>query len=524
MDFLFPYKLGKRAYLFRSIIFYLITFATARSLRGVELGATEVYLLFWAAMAIKFWWLDIPRLRYLKRDWKIALWQLLVFVGFGVAIWLFFANPVPGKPEVTVEDSEDPLGFLEKREFVLSHDRRQVGPMSWSDLRSLVESGRLPLTDGYWHEGLTSWRPVKQISQLLQRLSPSGSQSASSTPAVNGRTEVLLEAKDDDIPMEIAVDPKDMATLNKPQRDMGSAVALYGLATLLFCVGVVVMSQLFHAERGDSNRTAAGNATMTLIMPMCYYLVYKGKKLAARNAHDIIRRDSRKPVLFLRSFADDGERIRAVGYADVKTAKTEESIMVKKLKTLGPVIAIGRPGEELAEIGAARIYVPHANWQQVALLLMKHSRCVVMKAGDSPGLHWEMAALRQYVDPRKVVIRIPKAPKLGQSFSDLREDKEGNQQAYKRFRESMYRSMQVELPEMIEEFNYIGFDRNWLPRPVKYMDDAPEQFQRNYSFFDFWWNTAGVNDLADWFRRLTPPGIRKDSEALRLLKAILPFC
>ncbi|MCX6847770.1 MAG: DUF4339 domain-containing protein [Verrucomicrobia bacterium] len=441
----------------------------------------------------------------------------------GVAIWLFFANPVPG-PEVVMEDSEDPLGFLEKREFVLAHDRRQVGPMSWPELRSLVESGRLPLTDRFWHEGLTSWRPVKQISRLLQRLQTSDSKSATSAPVAKEGIGALLEQKRDDIPMEIAVDPNDMAKLNKPERDVGAALGLYGLAALIFVVGVLIMYQLFHAERGDSNRTAAGNATMTLIMPICYYLVYKGKKLAARSAYDMIRRDSRKPVLFLRSFADDGERIQAAGYADVKTAKTEESVMVKKLKALGPVVAIGRPGEELAEIGAARMYVPHANWQEVALLLMKHSRCVVMKAGDTPGLHWEMSALRQSADPRKVVIRIPKAPKLREGFSDLKEDKEGNKLTYQRFRESIYRSMKVELPEMIEEFNYIAFDRNWRPRPVKYMDDAPEEFQRRYTLLDFWRDSAGVNDLVNWFRRFTPPGIRHDTEAQRLLEAIRPFC
>ena len=54
--------------------------------------------------------------------------------------------------------------------------------------------------------------------------------------------------------------------------------------------------------------------------------------------------------------------------------------MVAHLGGVGPVLAIGRPGEKLAHLGAARLYVSDDDWQNVAHRLMasaqlKHFSC-----------------------------------------------------------------------------------------------------------------------------------------------------
>ena len=57
------------------------------------------------------------------------------------------------------------------------------------------------------------------------------------------------------------------------------------------------------------------------------------------------------PVLYLRSFADDGCAARRYG------ALTEEEQLAKALAWVGPLLAVGRPGEVLPHVGAQRIYV-----------------------------------------------------------------------------------------------------------------------------------------------------------------------
>jgi hypothetical protein len=72
------------------------------------------------------------------------------------------------------------------------------------------------------------------------------------------------------------------------------------------------------------------------------------------------------------------------------TKKRSEELVVDLLSPQGPVVAIGRPGEKVPRLGAARLYVGD-NWKDVVRSLMERSQLIVMFAGTTPGFAWEIA-------------------------------------------------------------------------------------------------------------------------------------
>jgi hypothetical protein len=133
-------------------------------------------------------------------------------------------------------------------------------------------------------------------------------------------------------------------------------------------------------------------------------------------AADAMAADTRPPILYLRPFAADKLGLATIeskrsagtrsmlsnfgilglflatflwGYGYGRKRKVEE-LIVDMLTPLGPVIAIGRPGETLPPIGAARLYCGN-DWKDVIRDFMAKSQFIIMFAGTTPGFAWEVA-------------------------------------------------------------------------------------------------------------------------------------
>jgi hypothetical protein len=126
--------------------------------------------------------------------------------------------------------------------------------------------------------------------------------------------------------------------------------------------------------------------------------VYEARQMAAPTAEELLLKDCRRPVLYVRSFDDDDRSFDKVrrwmawfspGEGGRHAVRYEETV-VKILTPVGPVIAIGRPSEDLPELGAARTYTSDAEWQ--SWVVSKHQECslVLLQAGLSTGLRWEV--------------------------------------------------------------------------------------------------------------------------------------
>lgn len=99
------------------------------------------------------------------------------------------------------------------------------------------------------------------------------------------------------------------------------------------------------------------------------------------------KRDPRAPILFLRSFEDEGK---------------VEANLREVLRPYGPFIAVGKPGELRPE-GAARTYFEGEAWRPAILKLMDEARLIVAVPGLTGGLDWEMKRLAERNRHKKAV-------------------------------------------------------------------------------------------------------------------------
>lgn len=102
-------------------------------------------------------------------------------------------------------------------------------------------------------------------------------------------------------------------------------------------------------------------------------------------AADVLAKDNRPPVIYLRGFQDEvrergvGELLAILWQRPVATeisawGPREQIEIAKVMQRIGPYIALGRPGEKLPEVGAAKLYVADADWQPKILEWLKKAR------------------------------------------------------------------------------------------------------------------------------------------------------
>src|SRR5262249_20695633 len=81
-----------------------------------------------------------------------------------------------------------------------------------------------------------------------------------------------------------------------------------------------------------------------------------------------------------------------------------EQTMTGVIGRCGPVLAIGRPGEALPALGAARFYVTHELWQEKVADVATVSQFVVWASGTTLGLQWEITHLLPSLPPEKLIL------------------------------------------------------------------------------------------------------------------------
>ena len=137
-----------------------------------------------------------------------------------------------------------------------------------------------------------------------------------------------------------------------------------------------------------------------------------GARHSALSANALTKADRRPPVVYLRSFQDDPIAAKGIALPHqalgfVQFTNTEEEQLARVMNQIGPFVAVGKPGERLPEIGAARMYLKNEEWQARVLELMEKAQLVVLRAGRTEGLWWEVATAAKTVKPEKLVFLLP---------------------------------------------------------------------------------------------------------------------
>ncbi len=192
----------------------------------------------------------------------------------------------------------------------------------------------------------------------------------------------------------------------------GAAVKLLGANVLLPAVAFALLQDdaAFGAWLDDASIAAPLAALALGLVVWGVGTLRRGWRHEALSADEAMRLDARAPVLYLRSFRDDGQALlaasgrwdpsRLLGRFSVISAEQELTYVLRRV---GPVIAIGRPGEPLPELGAARLYVDHEHWQRTVRHLLQRAALVVVRVGASAGVQWEVENTLATVPRRRVV-------------------------------------------------------------------------------------------------------------------------
>ncbi|MEE1753968.1 hypothetical protein [Streptomyces sp. SP18CS02] len=168
-------------------------------------------------------------------------------------------------------------------------------------------------------------------------------------------------------------------------------------------------------------------------------LYSRGQRHLQPTAEEVTARDTRPPVLYLRSFLDDSVTRRSTlagSYAYGYTQYTEEQELAQALEHMGPFIAVGEPGEELPQLGASRLYMDEG-WQARVIDLMTGARLVVLRLGTTEGLWWEFEQARTRLSPERLLLLVP----------------DGTDE-YERFRRRAWTELAVHLPPYSPVFDF----------------------------------------------------------------------
>ena len=203
-------------------------------------------------------------------------------------------------------------------------------------------------------------------------------------------------------------------------------IRMAGANLLIILIGLVLLEE--QGVFGGIGETAAIMliaVALGLLGRTGVLLVRRGWKYHAQPAHTVLEQDTRPPVVYIRSFADDdaillGSRLQRL-FLSIFTymaAVSPEQELARILRRVGPVVAIGRPGEPLPELGAARLYASDDQWRDVMRDLMRRARLVVVRAGATPNLQWEIDEAIRLLPLRRLVMVSFAGGKAGKSFEE----------------------------------------------------------------------------------------------------------
>jgi hypothetical protein len=152
---------------------------------------------------------------------------------------------------------------------------------------------------------------------------------------------------------------------------------------------------------------------LSFTLPVWAVLIPLGRRLSQPNASRLLEADERAPILLLRSFSDDAKQIPAKGLATralflgLRGKKRLEAAVADELARLGPFVAIGRPGEVLPQLGAARAYFGDDEWQIAVAGWIARARLIVMIAGTTSWVQWELREISRAGQIGKLLVLLP---------------------------------------------------------------------------------------------------------------------
>lgn len=191
---------------------------------------------------------------------------------------------------------------------------------------------------------------------------------------------------------------KDVDSRLRLRRRLLSGVFLTSLG-LLIPVAVFLFFFLLSEAGKENGRPWLTWLSIPVFVPAYYLCRAKGREVSinlrragrrhyfATDAQDVLSRDSRTPILYLRSFSEE-----EAGAESRKDGLTAEEVLSSALKDVAPLVAVGNPRDTEVVLGAARFYLKeNAAWQPFVEELIERAQLIIINPDVmSDGLRWEI--------------------------------------------------------------------------------------------------------------------------------------
>lgn len=148
-------------------------------------------------------------------------------------------------------------------------------------------------------------------------------------------------------------------------------------------------------------------------------LLNRGRRMLRSSGGEVALSSSH--IVYLRAFGDDSVTERFSSPVDLFS---EEEQLALAFHKVGPVTAIGRPGQKLPPLGATRLYVEEKkDWHLVVREAIQKSQIVILRSGITSGLLWELTEVIESVAPERLLIVISSHQVISRLFLSQLQDK-----------------------------------------------------------------------------------------------------
>lgn len=249
-----------------------------------------------------------------------------------------------------------------------------------------------------------------------------------------------------------------MNKLNTRQAVIGTLVTILVLGIGILCFGLVLLLLEDGSDVNSSWATVIRNRLLLelLVIPLLLSGAWLVRRYLQLPANKALALDRRTPILYLRPFAED---LRKMSFG---RPYTYEETLVSILDDAGPVIALGKPGERLPPLGAIRVYITDAglgsDWRSQIRNRLAEARLVVIQAGTTKNLLWELDAAVALNKPERVVLSFLAW------WSEFRDERE---RRYAEFRSMAPPSLRSVLPARLGRMAFLMFTPDWTAEPIE---------------------------------------------------------
>jgi len=241
---------------------------------------------------------------------------------------------------------------------------------------------------------------------------------------------------------------------------------MFLVATLLILATIALD---IHFYRVDTAREGRSDLLITiLLLVFAFRAGWVGRRMLMPSAEAVLAHDKRPPIVYLRPFDEDARRIdplpigRRIGGRPVASQfaglASHEGQIAHALQQIGPFIAVGAPGDALAPVGAARLYLADDEWQSKVEELVRGAAAIVLLPEISEGTVWEVTKVARWVDPRRVLVIVPN-PAL-------------RPLGYARIQALTAKTLAVPLPAQCANADAFIFDAAAQPQPIVFGRNA----------------------------------------------------